>query len=200
MEEKLRLIQSYEELNGMEMNGGGIIPFSYDSGNIYFLFGRESKDIRWSEKGLWSNFGGTINKTKESNIEGIVREFWEESSGIFGTKDSLENYIIENFNKLLIVFSPVYKGAVIFLPVNYDKNLPKYFNWNYLQSKMILNGKKELERVRQRGLLEKDSAMWFMVADLRKNKKKFRKCDYEVLDYICEKFTPVIEEKKETTD
>lgn len=200
MEEKLRVFGSEEELNGMEMNGGGIIPFSYYNGDLYFLFGRESKDIKWSEKGLWSNFGGTINRTKESNMEGIVREFWEESSGIFGTKDGIESYIRESFKKLLVVHSPVYKGAVIFLPVEYDKNLPKYFNWNYAQSKNLLNGKRELEKVRQRGLLEKDSAMWFTIADLRKNRKKFRKCDYEILDYIGEKFTPVIEEKKETTD
>lgn len=200
MEDKLKKFESEEELNGMEMNGGGIIPFSYDNGNIYFLFGRESKDIRWSEKGLWSNFGGTINKTKESNMEGIIREFWEESSGIFGTKDSVENYIRNNFKNLLIFYSPVYRGAIIFLPVKYDKNLPKYFNWNYGQSKILLSGKKELERVRQKGLLEKDTAMWFTVADLIKNRKKFRKCDYEILDYINENFIPIIEEKKEITD
>ena len=197
---ELKRFERESDLNNMDMNGGGIIPFSYDRGDIYFLFGRESKDIKWSEKGLWSNFGGTINRTKESNIEGIVREFVEETSEIFGKREDVKKYISENFGKLLVIYSSVYKGAVIFLPVAYDSNLPRYFNWNYNFSKMMLNGKKELEKVRQRGLLEKDSAMWYTVADLRKNMRKFRKCDYEVLEYIIEKFTPKIEEKLETTD
>lgn len=197
---ELKRFVSESELNEMDMNGGGVIPFSFYDGELYFLFGRESKDIRWAEKGLWSNFGGTINKTKETNMEGIIREFSEESCEIFSKKDDIHKFIVENFEKFLVVYSPVYKGAVLFLPVTYDKNLPNYFNWNYNFCKTLLNGKKELEKVRQRGLMEKDSAMWFTIADLKKNMKKFRKCDYEIIEYISEYFTPVIEEKKETTD
>ena len=199
MVELERLISEIK-LNDMDINGGGVIPFSYDNGELYFLFGRESKDIQWSEKGLWSSFGGSIDKSNETNFEGIIREFSEESNDIFGKKSDILKFIKDNFEEFLTVYSPVYKGAIIFFPVTYDKNLPKYFNWNYSFCKKILNGKKELEKVRQRGLLEKDSAMWFKIAELKKNRKKFRKCDYEILEFIIDYFTPKIVEKKETTD
>jgi len=198
--EKLCLVGSLGELDGMDINGCGVIPFSYSEGELYFLFGREAKDIRWNEKGLWGDFGGSINKTKETNFQGMLREFWEESNGIFGQIESIEKYIRENFGKMLFIYSPIYRGVILLMPVEYDKNLPRYFNMQNSFCRILLDGKRELEKVRKRGLMEKDSANWFTIAEMRKGMKKFRKCDYEVMEYIFEIFTPKIEPKKETTD
>ena len=197
---ELKIVDSLEELEGMDINGCGVVPFSYSEGDLYFLFGREAKDIRWTEKGLWGDFGGSINKTKESNFEGMIREFWEETNGIFGKMENLKNYVKDNFEKMLFIYSPVYRGVILLLPVEYDKNLPKYFNLSYSFSKILLDSKKELAKVRNRGLLEKDTANWFTITDLKKNLKKFRKCDSEIIQYLFDNFNPKVEEKKEPID
>jgi len=197
---ELKIVDSLEELEGMDINGCGVVPFSYSEGDLYFLFGREAKDIRWAEKGLWGDFGGSINRTKESNFEGMIREFWEETNGIFGKIENIENYVKENFEKMLFIYSPVYRGVILLLPVEYDKNLPKYFNLSYSFSKILVDSKKELAKVRNRGLLEKDTANWFTIADLKKNLKKFRKCDSEIIQYLFDNFNPKVEEKKEPID
>ena len=47
--------------------GGGILPVSIYKGEVYFLFGRESRHIDHKASGLWSDFGGTKEKKRKKN-------------------------------------------------------------------------------------------------------------------------------------
>ena len=181
---EIKQLHSIKEINSLNINGSGIIPFSYYDNEIYFLFGRESKDIRWAEKGLWGDFGGTIDIKEENNFDGMIREFYEETNGIFGEKEDIKKYLIENIEKLLFIKSDIYNGVILFLPVKYDKNLPIYFKKNYLFCKKILKEKKNIENVRKEGYLEKDMIAWFTIQDIKKNTKKFRKCNKEIINSI----------------
>ena len=188
---KLKRIETIDELNAMNINGAGAIPFSFHENDFYFLFGRETKDIKWSDRGLYGSFGGTIKKEKEKNIDGLIREFWEETNGFFGEYELIEKYIKDNFSKMLAVQSDVYRGVILFLPVKYESSLSNYFSFSYNFTKKILNNKKEIENIRNKGFLEKDKASWMKIDDIQKNIKKFRKCEKEVADFIIEHFAPV---------
>ena len=186
---KLKRIETISELNEMNINGAGAIPFSSHENEYYFLFGRETKDVNWSDRGLYGSFGGGIIKEKEKNIDGLIREFWEETNGFFGEYEFIDKYIKDNFNKILNVQSDVYRGVILFLPVKYEPSLSKYFSFSNNFTKKILNNKKEIEIIRNNGFLEKDKAKWMKIDDIKKNMKKFRNCEKEVIDFIIEHFT-----------
>lgn len=184
-----RILFSIDDLNNIDVNGCGIIPFSFHNSELYFLFGRESKEIRWAEKGLWADFGGKIDKEKESNFDGMIREFWEETNGFFGEKEKIKKYITENIEKILFFYSDCYKGIILFLPVKFEKNISIYFHNSYIFSKKMLGDKKEVEKVRKNGFLEKDGITWFRIQDIKKNIKKFRKCNREIIKLIEDNFS-----------
>lgn len=186
----LKLIKSIEELNGMQIKGGGILPFAFHEGDFHFLFGRETKDVKWSDRGLWGTWGGEVKRDKETNLEGIIREFWEETNGLFGSKDSLNAYVNNNFQKLLVVYTPNFEGITIFLPTTYNKSLEKMFNASTHFCKTLLNGKKEIAKARQRGFLEKDAMQWFTINDIGKAQKRFRKMVHDLIEYMNQNFNP----------
>lgn len=186
---KIKEIKGISELNKMKINGVGILPFSFYKGEYYFLYGREAKDINWDERGLWGNFGGSVNKTKETNFEAMIREFWEETNGVFGDKKQIEQYINKNQSKLLIVHSEGYKGVVLFLPIKYSKEIEKSIEITFKFVKDVLENKKNLENSRKRGFLEKDMGKWFNINELKKNMHIFRNCEKELIGYIGQKFT-----------
>jgi len=187
---KLKRIETILELNEIDMYGAGAIPFSFYENEYYFLLGRETKDVNWSDRGLYGSFGGGIKKDKEKNIDGLIREFWEETNGFFGEHELIDKYIKDNFNKIFNVHSDVYRGVVLFLPVKYESSLAKYFSFsNNFTKKILNNNKKEIEIIRNNGFLEKDKAKWMKIDDIQKNMKKFRNCEKEVIDFIIENFT-----------
>jgi hypothetical protein len=185
---KLKRIETIDELNNMNINGAGAIPFSFHDNDYYFLFGRETKDLKWSDSGLYGSFGGGIKKEKEKNIDGLIREFWEETNGFFGEREVIDNYIKKNFSEMLAVNSDVYRGVILFLPVKYEPELSKYFSFSYNFTKKILNNKKKIENIRNKGFLEKDKAKWMKIDDIQKNMKKFRECEKEVANFIIKYF------------
>jgi len=177
-------IKTIDELNGLEITDGGIIPFAFNEGEIHFLLGREAKDIKSEDRALWSDFGGKIRKNKENNFEGLTREFWEESNGLLCSMEGIRKYIMDNFEKLLIVHSKDYNGVIVFIPIEYDKKLENIFKTNTVFYKHLLDTKKEIQKARKRGLLEKDMIQWHTLAEISKTKKKFRKRILEIMDYI----------------
>ena len=66
----------------------GVLPYAKqivnNKTNLYFLFARETLDIKSksNSKGFWSDFGGSKEK-KETPIETAIREGYEETSGFF---------------------------------------------------------------------------------------------------------------------
>ena len=76
----------------------GILPFSRIIKNnkqmIYFLFSRETMDDKKSkDRGYWSEFGGSRDKG-ETHLDTAIREGYEESNGIFGSKRKLKPIIL----------------------------------------------------------------------------------------------------------
>lgn len=182
------LIKTEGELNDLKIRSGGIIPFSFYDGELYFLFGREAKDNHTEDRALWGEFGGLIEKNKECNLDGIIREFWEETNGMFGTIEGIRAYIKNNFSKLLIAFVETYEGVVILLPIEYDKKYIRMYHTTYILHKHILDTKKEIQKARKRGLLEKDQIQWYSYNDLSKSRKKFRKSNYDIIQLILDSF------------
>ena len=82
--------------------GAGILPVALYKGEVYFLFGRESRHIDHKASGLWSDFGGSREKN-ETYKQTAIREGYEESSGFLGTKKQIENLACLNLQKLLAV-------------------------------------------------------------------------------------------------
>ena len=182
------IVKNLEELNTLVIKNGGVIPFSYHNGEFYFLFGREARDSRTDDRSLWGDFGGKIKNEKENNLEGIVREFWEGSNGLFGTYEGIKNYIVSNIEKLLVINSTEYEGIVIFLPMEYDKKYERIFHTGNVLYKHVLDTKKEIQKARSRGLLEKDLIQWYTISEILKLKKKFRKCNSEIIDFMKDTF------------
>ena len=184
----MSVINTLEELNGLDVSGGGILPFSFYNGELYFLYGRENEDIRWSDSGMWADFGGAIDKN-ESNIDGGIREFWEETNGIFGDIRLIKGYIYKNFDKLLVLYSEKNSNFSIFLPIQYDKKIEKQFINSIKYSKKLLNyDKKKINNAIKNGLLEKDKIKWFSVKEIKKNINKFRICNNDYTKFIIENF------------
>ena len=80
--------------------GGGILPVAIHKGNLYFLFSREyinSKD----DGGLWSDFGGSKEKN-ETFFQTALREGYEESDKIIGSKNTIENLMKNSLHEITI--------------------------------------------------------------------------------------------------
>ena len=182
----MEVITTLEDLNSLKVNGGGIIPFCKNENEYLFLFGRECLDKKWEESGKWGEFGGKFNEG-ESNLDGIIREFYEESHGLFGNKEELKKYLEKNIKNLLILFCKHYDGLVIFLPINFNVDLPKYFKNAIFITKEILGRKGAIKTAQSKGYFEKDEVSFFSIKELNK-KEIFRKNLKEINKYLIEKF------------
>lgn len=151
------------------MDGAGILPIAYLDKELYFLFGLER------EFGTWSDFGGGKYK-HENNIDTASREGSEELNGFFGSSDDIKKLI--NNNTLVTISSDKYITYVVL--INFDKNLPYYFNNNYKCIKLH-----EPQLLKKEGLYEKSMIKWFSKTDIVKEKDTFR-------EFYREEFLPQI--------
>lgn len=143
--------------------GGGILPVALHNNTIYFLFSREyihSKD----KGGLWSDFGGS-REGNETYKETAVREGFEESSGILGSKKNIEN-LINNYTLKTITVNGFREYLVI---INYDPLLPKRFREYFLKVK-----RDHPNMINKNGYFEKDKLAWVSINNLDKFQKNFR--------------------------
>ena len=147
----------------------GILPFSKVIKNnktfLYFLFSRETlDDYKSRDRGFWSEFGGSADKG-ETRLETAVREGYEESNGVFGSKTKIKN----NVKKTSLHFKE--KTYISYLmKVPYDPLLPKYLENTY----NFIKVKKPDLICCEEGLFEKDKFKWIEVDELEKNIDMFR--------------------------
>lgn len=181
------MVKSVNELEEMNIENGGIVPFSLNEGNFYFMFGRYCKEIK-DYGNLWGELGGKIMSESNKNLENIVRRFWENSNGLIGSRDGLKNYLMREFSNLLVVYIREYNGVIIFLPIEYNKNYEKIFMTSMQMNKNLLDKKSEIMRVRKKGYMERDQIKWYKFDELVNNKKKFKNSNIELIDIIEEKF------------
>lgn len=142
--------------------GGGVLPVAIYKGKLYFLFSREyinSKD----DGGLWSDFGGSKDND-ESYFETALREGYEESDKIIGSKNNIKDLMKKSIQQITI---NGYRTYVVL--IDYDKDLPKKFRNKFLY---IKENKPHL--LCKKGLYEKDMIKWYSYGDIKKNFNKFR--------------------------
>jgi len=159
--------------------GGGALPVAYNKKNkkVYLLFGKENEYLNKDSPG-WSDFGGG-EKPGESALDTALREGCEELNGFFGCEGDIKRLIKEN-----LVTSLNHERYTTFLfEIDYDENLPVYFNNNYKFLKSHVNN---LVRHTTNGLFEKSNIKWMTFDDLRKERDIFRSYYRNVVDVILE--------------
>ncbi len=157
--------------------GGGALPIAYNKKNkkVYLLFGKENEYLNKDSPGF-SDFGGG-EKPGESALDTALREGCEELNGFFGCEGEIKRLIKEN-----LVTSLNHDRYTTFLfEIDYDENLPYYFNNNYKFLKGHVN---KLVRHATNGLFEKSVIKWMTFDDLRNERGSFRSYYRNVVDVI----------------
>ena len=159
--------------------GGGALPVAYNKKNkkVYLLFGKENEYLNKDSPG-WSDFGGG-EKPGEDALDTALREGCEELNGFFGCEGDIKRLVKDN-----LVTSLNHERYTTFLfQIDYDENLPVYFNNNYKFLKSHVNN---LVRHSTNGLFEKSHIKWMTFDDLRKERDTFRSYYRNVVDVILE--------------
>jgi transcription termination factor NusB len=159
--------------------GGGALPVAYNKKNkkVYLLFGKENEYLNKDSPG-WSDFGGG-EEPGESALDTALREGCEELNGFFGCEGDIKRLVKDN-----LVTSLNHERYTTFLfQIDYDENLPVYFNNNYKFLKSHVNN---LVRNSTNGLFEKSNIKWMTFDELRKERDTFRSYYRNVVDVILE--------------
>ena len=155
------------------MVAGSILPVAMHNNKLYFLFGKENE---FADTPGFSDFGGGVDNN-ETPYKTALREGAEELTGFLGDEIQLEALIHKNGGTYNITTGP-YHMHIFFL--NYDENLPKYYNQNhrFLWNRM---NKRELEDTK---LFEKEEIRWFSIAEMKKQKEEFREFYRDIVDIL----------------
>lgn len=168
--------------------GAGILPICIFNSNLLFLFGKDRIT------NTWSDFGGKT-ENGESEFDTAIREGAEELNGFLGHGSKLANLV--NSNNLLTINYDKYK-IFVFL-INFDQNLPHYFNNNNnfiveslslpCNNNFVVSNKslKEYDS-KHDGLFEKSEIKWFTYQDLKLNRDKFRLFYRPIIDIILKEY------------
>jgi hypothetical protein len=148
--------------------GGGILPIAIHKGKLYFLFGKEVSN------GQWGDFGGGREGT-ESQFQTAIREGCEELDGFLGCNSVLRKKITQN----LVATITTESLQTFVFKIDYDENLPVYFNNHHFFIKKNLP-----KYVNKNGLFEKSQIKWFTVAELKNSRHRFRTFYRNVVDDI----------------
>ena len=169
--------------------GGGALPVALNKKykKVYLLFGKENEYLNKDSPGF-SDFGGG-EKPGESALDTALREGCEELNGFFGCEGEIKRLIKEN-----LVTSLNHDSYTTFLfEIEYDDNLPYYFNNNY---KFLKNHVNKLVRHSTNGLFEKSVIKWMTFDDLRKERDTFRSYYRNVVDVILENEDDIVRKLK----
>jgi 8-oxo-dGTP pyrophosphatase MutT (NUDIX family) len=158
------------------MVAGSILPVTIHNDKLYFLFGKENPSEK-SAKG-WSDFGGRL-ENNETPFEGAIREGSEELSGFLGNKSQLKSLIRKNGGIYKLKYNN-YHLHLFF--IEYDENLPKYFNQNHY----FLWDNMDHDVLNKSKLFEKIEIKWFSIADMKKHRKSFRNFYQYITDLLFE--------------
>ena len=184
----------------IDMVAGSILPVSWHEGQMYFLFGKEC-NLEDSAPG-WSDFGGgcdtcsqkdTVDERDQKIFDTAVREGVEESTGFLGTEQSIR----QTLHRVSKIASSLRKDiptiayseceslnlngyTVYFMPMQYDANLPLYYNRNHT----LLWNKMNRQTLNNTKLFEKEQMEWFTVSDMRKRRSEFRLFYRDILDLV----------------
>jgi 8-oxo-dGTP pyrophosphatase MutT (NUDIX family) len=173
------------------MVAGSILPVSIHQNKLYFLFGKENP-LEDSAKG-WSDFGGGVEKG-ETPYSTAMREGGEELTGFLGDGKHIKKLIKKNGGVYKIQHNN-YHVHIFFL--EYDENLPKYYNQNH----RFLWERLDKQMLSKTKLFEKIEIGWFSIEDMKKRRGEFRRFYQEIIDKCIvekENILRFIDEKKKT--
>jgi len=154
------------------MVAGSILPITIHKGKLFFLFGKEN-NMEDSAKG-WSDFGGGVDKG-ETPFKTALREGGEELTGFLGDGKQILKHIKKNGGTYNLTHDTYH---VHMFYMDYDENLPKYYNqnhaflWKRMNNKLLNDSK----------LFEKIEIGWFSEDDLKKRRNEFREFYREIVD------------------
>lgn len=148
----------------MYCKGSGILPYAKHEGKLYFLLGQEdSWEPEWSERDLWCEFAGKIERGESPYICGI-REGYEETMGIFGSIEELKMKL--NPRDVIIIN----KCGYLPLKIEFDQNLPILFERfrNYSLEYLNKHSNHNKRRILMSGRYEKKAIAWFDTNEMDK--------------------------------
>ena len=148
--------------------GAGFLPVSLHNNTLFFLFGEEEDERKWSD------FGGGKNDN-ETPLQTAIREGYEETNGILGTMSDIKELL--KHNTLLKVGIESYTTFIV--KIGYDELLPYYFN---NQQKFIKTHFPRL--IDKNGFFEKRQMKWMTINDIKLKRKYFRSHYKQILDHI----------------
>ena len=156
------------------MVAGSILPVAIHNNKLYFLFGKENP-MEDSSKGF-SDFGGRADG-KETPFDAAMREGGEELTGFLGDEKAVRKLIKKNGGHYTLSHDTYH---VHMFKLDYDENLPKYYNqnheflWNRMDKKLLNDTK----------LFEKIEIGWFSISDMKRRKKEFRNFYQAIVDKL----------------
>jgi len=154
------------------MVAGSILPVTIHNGKLFFLFGKENP-MEDSSKG-WSDFGGAVDKG-ETPFTAALREGSEELTGFLGDKAQIKKLIQKSGGVYKLTHND-YNVHIFFM--EYDENLPKYYNQNH----SFLWGRMDKKLLNDTKLFEKIEIDWFSIDDMKKRRSEFRNFYQEIVD------------------
>jgi hypothetical protein len=161
-----------KNVDNFPIYGGGVIVYSKYRNNIYLLLGRETCITPWPDMYMFSEFGGKLEKN-ERIIDGIIREFYEETQGIFGIQSELFNKIYNSNNKNC-VYVPETNSLYLFFKIKYDLNIINSYNNTYKYYREMVEKNNMLINYYEQGYYEKDQIKYFKLKSLSNHKTKMR--------------------------
>jgi 8-oxo-dGTP pyrophosphatase MutT (NUDIX family) len=164
------------------MVAGSILPITIYKNKLYFLFGKENP-MEDSSKG-WSDFGGGV-ENGDTPYKTALREGGEELTGFLGDDSAVEK-LIKKGGGIYKLEHNDYHVHMFFL--EYDENLPKYYNQNH----RFLWDRMDKQYLNKTKLFEKIEIAWFSISDLKRRKKEFRGFYQNIVDLFLEDIENII--------
>ena len=159
--------------------GAGFLPVSLHNNRLYFLFGEEDKERKWSDFGGGKNDNETplsqFVLNPDFTLNNSLNKGYEETNGILGTMSDIKELL--KHNTLLKVGIEHYTTFIV--KIGYDEALPYYFN---NQQKFIKTHFPNL--IDKNGFFEKRQMKWMTINDMKTKRKYFRGHYKYILDHI----------------
>jgi hypothetical protein len=165
------------------MVAGSLLPVTLHNGELFFLFGKENS-MEDSAKG-WSDFGGGV-EGKETPYQTALREGGEELTGFLGDGKHIAKHIKKHGGIKKLTHN-TYNVHIFYM--EYDENLPKYYNqnhaflWKRMNNKMLNDSK----------LFEKIEIQWFSLRDMKQKRAQFRGFYQEIVDLFLQESENIAE-------
>jgi len=168
--------------------GAGFLPTTIYKGQLFFLFGKEN--IYATNPG-YSDFGGGTDDN-ESYMETAIREFTEETTGVFGSKSQLKKYVNKIGTFHIDYQSPSKRYSTYrtyILPIQYNTDIVECYNNNH----NFLKEKLPTKLYKTAKYLEKSQMKWFSLNEIKKHPTLFRKYYRDILKLLLQNSSPITE-------